>query len=247
MKLTRSLIVIYLPHDDLTTLKKNTEKCRDIASNILHNGTNSEIMSARKQMLERTKHLKGLHNGTQLSPVTKSTKTVSYSLDKINAEIMQIANLQQCCIEDVPSNIYVNETSTVNFFLKDAKGQPICNAASIVTAEVTTAAKNDHVTSSVKELGNGKYSMKFTPIAPEHYVISIQINKIHISKSPASIACDFQEPRPVLPMKSDSPRATVTGLFEQPIQYQSPFNLSYTGPATTTDTTTATYTAMGNQ
>ena len=48
-------------------------------------------MSARKQMLERSKHLKNLHDDSQLSPITKPTKTVSYQLDKIKAEIGQIA------------------------------------------------------------------------------------------------------------------------------------------------------------
>ena len=62
-----------------------------------------------KQMLERTKHLKELHDGSQLSPITKPTKTVSYQLLKINVEIEQVAifvDLQQCCIDVVPLEIY---------------------------------------------------------------------------------------------------------------------------------------------
>ena len=63
-------------------------------------------------MLELTKHLKELHDGSQLSPVTKPSKTVSYQLLKINVEIEQVAifvDLQQCCINVVPLEIYEKE------------------------------------------------------------------------------------------------------------------------------------------
>lgn len=55
------------------------------------NGTSSKIMSARKQVLERTKHLKELHNDSQMSPVTKPTKTVCYQLEKVKVEIKHVA------------------------------------------------------------------------------------------------------------------------------------------------------------
>ena len=177
--------------DDLTMLKKNVEKCHDFTSNTLHTGTNSEIMSARKQMLERTKHLKELHDGSQLSPVTKPTKTVSYQMLKINIEIEQVAifvDLQQCCIDVVPLEIYEKEITTVHVILKDTKGQPICNAPNIFTAGVITAPNNE-VASSVKESGDGKYSISFTPMAPVEHVVSVQINGINITKSPTKIPC----------------------------------------------------------
>ena len=75
--------------DDLVKLKENIKKCHDFMRNTLQSGTNSEIMSARKQMLERTKHLKESYDGSELSPVTEPTKTVSYRLNKIKAEIEQ--------------------------------------------------------------------------------------------------------------------------------------------------------------
>ena len=177
--------------DDLTMLKRNAEKCRDFTSNTLHNGTNSEIMSARKQMLERTKHLKELHDGSQLCPVTKSTKTVCYQLEKINVEIEQVAifvDLQQCRIENVPAEVHEKEMATLKVILKDTKGRPICNAANIFMAGVTTAANNE-IASTVKELGNGKYSVSFTPVAPVELVVSVQINGMHIANSPTKTIC----------------------------------------------------------
>ena len=177
--------------DDLTMLKKNVEKCRDFTSNTLHTGTNSEIMSARKQMLERTKHLKELHDGSQLSPVTKPTKTVSYQLLKINVEIEQVAifvDLQQCCIDVVPLEIYEKEMATLNVILKDTKGRLIRNAANILTTGVTTAANNE-VASSVKELGDGKYSVSFTPVVLVEHVVSVRINGIDITYSPTKLWC----------------------------------------------------------
>ena len=184
--------------DDLTVLKRNTEECRDFASNTLHNvyGTNSEVLvfSAKKQMLERMKHLKDLHDGSQLCPVSKPTKTVCYQLDKINMEIEQVAvfvDLQQCCIENVPAKVYESEMVTFNVILKDTKSQPICNAANILTIRITTEANNE-VASSVKELGDGKYSVSFTPVAPVEHVVSVQINGIEVSKSIRIQCCEVE-------------------------------------------------------
>ena len=171
--------------DDLTALKQNVEKCQDFTNNTLHNGTNSEVMSARKQMLERTKHLKELHNGYQLFPVTKPNKTVCYYLGKINKEIEQVAtfvDLHQCCIEDVPLNVYKDQPITLKVILKDS------NKDNSFTAEVTTPAMNNLIP-SVKKLGDGKYSVSFTPVALGNHVVSIQINGMHISKSPIIIPC----------------------------------------------------------
>ena len=175
--------------DDLIMLKNNVEKCHNFTQNTLQNGTNSEIMSARKQMLERTKHLKESHGGSELLPVTKPTKTVSYHLDKIRTEIEQVlifVDLQQCQIEGAPLKFFQSEEVTLNVILKDDKGQPICNAAKIITARITTPTTANEAT-SVKELGDGNYSVCFTPVAHGEHTASIQINGMHISKSPMNI------------------------------------------------------------
>ena len=178
--------------DNLTTLKKNIEKCHEFTTYTLRNGTNSEIMSARKQMLERTKHLKEHHDSSKLSPVTKPTKTVSYYLGKITTEIEQVlcfVDLQQCHIEDVPLSVHAKGTVSLKLILKDTKGKPICNAANTLTVEIATPLASN-VTPSVAELGNGKYSITFTPAARgDYYIISIQINSMDISNSPATIQC----------------------------------------------------------
>ena len=174
---------------DLITLKDNTEKCHNFTQNTLQNGTNSEIMSARKQMLERTKHLKESHSGSELSPVTKPTKAVSYRLDNIRAEIEQVmifVDLQQCQIKDAPLEAYEEEAVTLKVILKDHKGQPIYKAANILTVGVTTRTKAN-VATSVKELKDGKYLVSFTPVAHGDHTMSIQINGMHISKSPMNI------------------------------------------------------------
>lgn len=88
----------------------------------------------------------------------------------------------------MPAEIYGSEMATLNVILKDTKGQPICNAANIFTAGVTTIASNE-VASSVKDLGNGKYSVSFTPVAPVDHVVSVQINGMHIMNSPTKILC----------------------------------------------------------
>ena len=176
--------------DNLTTLKANIEKCFEFTSSTLQNGTNSEIMSARKQMLERSKHLKKLHNA-QLSPIARPTKTVLYHLSKINKEIDQIAvfvDLQQCRVHGMPVKAYAKEEVTLRLMLKDTEDQPICDTASSVTVGVTTVT-NETVPPSVRELRNGKYLVNFTPVTPANYQISIRINGLDIDKSPMEIPC----------------------------------------------------------
>ena len=185
-----TLALLQKQQDILTTLKANIEKCSEFTSSTLQNGTNSEIMSARKQILERSQHLKKLHD-TKLSPVAKPTKTILYQLSKLNKEIDQIAifvDLHQCCVHDMPEQAFENEEVTLRLMLKDTEGQPICDATSSVTARVTTAT-NKTVTPSVKELRNGKYLVKFTPVTPAKHQVSIQINSLDISKSPMEIPC----------------------------------------------------------
>ena len=181
---------------NLTTLKENIKQCHEFTRNTLQHGTNSEIMSARKQMLARTKLLKKHHDNSQLSPVTKPTKTVSYYLGKITTEIERVScfvDLQQCRIEDLPSSVHAKETVTLNLILEDTKGKPICNAANTLTVEIATPPLATNVTPSVEELGDGKYSISFTPAACGDYVISIHVNGMHVSNSPAKIWCDLSD------------------------------------------------------
>ena len=137
-------------------------------------------------MLERTKHLKNRHGSSQLSPVAKPTKTICYQLGKINVEVERVAifvDLQQCSIEDMTASVCEGEKATLNVILKDTEGKPICNAADIFTAAVTTTS-NNVIPSSVKELGDGKYSVSFSPSTPVEHIIYIQINGIDIASSP---------------------------------------------------------------
>ena len=119
-----TLALLQKQQDDLTVLKASIGKCFDFTSGTLENGTNSEIMSARKQILERTEHLKVLHD-TQLSPIPKPTKTVLYQLSKVNMEIDQNAvfvDLQQCHVHDMPVKFYEKEKVTLRLILRDTKG-----------------------------------------------------------------------------------------------------------------------------
>ena len=121
-----TLALLQKQQDILTTLKANIEKCSEFTSSTLQNGTNSEIMSARKQILERSQHLKKLHD-TKLSPVAKPTKTVLYQLSKLNKEIDQIAifvDLQQCRVHDMPEQAFENEEVTLRLMLKDTTRGP---------------------------------------------------------------------------------------------------------------------------
>ena len=62
--------------EDLMTLKQKVESCRDFTQKTLHDGTSTEIMSAKKQMLERTTHLQELHRSFPLASVTEPSTTI---------------------------------------------------------------------------------------------------------------------------------------------------------------------------
>ena len=174
--------------EDLTTLKEKVESCRDFTQKTLCNGTSTEIMSAKKQMLERTKHLQELYSSSPMDPVTKPSTTVIYQMDRIKEVVKSlgvIVDLQQCCLEDVPTGIYVNRSATLGIVLKDTKGQAICNSSNTISAKVTTAFDDSStIPAVVLESGNGKYSVSFTPKRYRDHTVSIQINGNHVPKSP---------------------------------------------------------------
>ena len=121
-------------------------------------------MSAKKQMIERTKHLQELHNGSPLAPVTKLSTTVYYQMDKIKqvvASLGVVIDLQQCCIEDIPAKIYKRESASITVILKDTKGQLIHNARDAITAKVFISPPDDDksITPIVIESESGKYSV----------------------------------------------------------------------------------------
>ena len=182
--------------EDLVSLKENIKSCHDFTQKILHDGTNTEIMSAKKQMLERTEHLQELHDDSPMDPVTKPSTTVFYQMDKIKEVVKSLGvviDLQQCCIEDIPEKIYANESVSIGIILKDIKGRPISNASKTITTEVTLPFIDDSlVTSIVMESGDGKYSVIFTPKRYQNHIVSIQVNGYHISNSPVELQIDME-------------------------------------------------------
>ena len=180
--------------EDLVTLKEKIKSCNDFTQKTLHNGTSTEIMSAKKQMLERTKHLQDLHSSSPMAPVTKPSTTVLYQMDKIKEVVNSLGvviDLQQSSLKDIPEKIYVGDAVCIKAVLKDTKGQPVCSASKAITAEVTV--DNNPVASQVLESGDGKYSMTFTPTRYKNHLISIKVNGHHISGSPTELQIDSYE------------------------------------------------------
>ena len=90
--------------EDLVTLKEKIKSCHDFTQKTLHDGTSTEIMSAKKQMLERTKHLQELHGNSPMAPVTEPSTTVFYQMDKIKEVVNSLGvviDLQQSSIKDI--------------------------------------------------------------------------------------------------------------------------------------------------
>ena len=179
--------------EDLMTLKENIKSCRDFTRKILRDCTNTEIMSAKKQILERMEHLQELHNLSPMDPVIKPSTTIMDKIKEVVKSLGVIIDLQQCCIEDIPEKIYVDESVSIEAILKDIKGQPISNASKAITTEVTHPLIDDSsVTSIVLESGDGKYSVIFTPKRYQNHIVSIKVNGHHISNSPVELKVDVK-------------------------------------------------------
>ena len=177
--------------EDLVTLKEKIKSCNDFTQKTLHNGTSTEIMSAKKQMFERTKHLQDLHSSSPMAPVTKPSTTVLYQMDKIKEVVNSLGvviDLQQSSLKDIPEKIYIGDAVCIKAVLKDTRGQPVCSASKAITAEVTVDSNPG--TSQVLESGDGKYSMTFTPTRCKNHIVSIKVNGCHISGSPTELQID---------------------------------------------------------
>ena len=134
-------------------------------------------MSAKKQMLEQTKHLQELHGSSPMAPVTEPSTTVFYQMDKIKEVVNSLGvviDLQQSSIKDIPEKIYAYDSVTIGVALKDTKGRPICDASKAIMAEVTlTLTDDDPVISIVTESGDGKYTVHFTLERYRNHNVSI--------------------------------------------------------------------------
>jgi len=181
--------------NDLASLKQKIELCRDFTRDALQNGTSSEVMSARKQVLERTKILQELHDSSPLSPITKSISVPFYQLDSMKEEIKRVGtfvDLHQCSIKEIPKSAHKSEKVTLKVILKDTKGQNICNAQSLITAQITTDGPSVSVTPTVNDLGSGEYSVSFIPLEGGSYVVHVKLRGAHISKSPVQFVVSQQ-------------------------------------------------------
>ena len=198
--------------EDLVTLKEKIKSCHDFTQKTINDGTSTEIMAAKKQMLERTKHLQKLHGSSPMSPVTKPSTTVFYQMDIIKEVVSSLGvviDLQQSSVKDIPEKIYVDDSVSIGVVLKNTKGQPICGATKAITSEVTPAAltDNDQVISIVLESGDGKYSVHFTPKRYRNHIVSIKVNGHHISDSPTELKLNVK-PKEVLPSVPSYSKAT---------------------------------------
>ena len=179
--------------DDLNIFKEKVQNCRDFTRDTLQNGTNCEIMSARKQMVERTKHLQELHEDCQLAPVTKPSTAIFYQLDSIQKQITNFGaciDLVNCSIEDVPETFDRFETVNITLILKDVKGQGLCNVTDLISVHIASCSATElslPITARVNEVGDGKYSVSFFLMEEKKCVVSIQVNGEHIANSPIEI------------------------------------------------------------
>ena len=158
--------------EELTTLKKQLESCRDFTQDTLNNGTNSEIISARKQMLERSKHLQKLHKSLPLSPVKKPTTAEYYQLDRIKEDINNVGVTVDCQLSSVQSVEEIDKEVVATVIVKDTYNQLLSDAAGVINVQ---AVPKNSINASIKSVGDGIYMVSLNSRRCGEHSITISV------------------------------------------------------------------------
>ena len=168
--------------ENLTTLKERLESCRNFTKDTLLNGTNSEIMSSRKQMLERSKHLQEVHKSLPLTPVRKPTIVESYQLEKIKKDIEKVGvfiDTLGSCVQSVEKQKDSKVVTTI--LVKGTKGQQLSGVASSIAV---CAEPNNSIAAVIEQVSQGKYTVSLSTKQPGKYLVYISVGGMNISGSP---------------------------------------------------------------
>ena len=179
------LIPLRKQEENLTTLKERLESCCNFTKGTLQNGTNSEIMSCRKQMLERSKHLQKVHESLPLSPVRKPTIVEYYQLDKIKEHIEKVGvfvDTHESCIQSVDKQ--ENSKVVAAVLVKGTKDQQLSGVASFITVH---AEPKNSVMAVAEQVSYGKYSVSIHAKQPGNYSVHIYVAGMEISGSPFGV------------------------------------------------------------
>ena len=174
--------------EELMTLKKKLECCRDFTQDTLQNGTNSEVMSARKQMLARTKQLQKVHKSLPLSPVRKPTTVEYYQLDKIKEGINSVGVIVDCQLSSVQSVKEEGKGNVATVVVKDISGQLLSDAADFISAQ---AVPEDSIKATVDSIGGGSYMVSLHSKQSGDHTVTISVAGQNISFSPFN--CQFTQ------------------------------------------------------
>ena len=165
---------------ELMTLKNKLENCRDFTQDTLNNGTNSEIMSAKKQMLARTKQLNELHKSLPQSPVRKPTTAEYYRLDKIKEDINKVGVIVDCVHSSVQSVKEDGKKAIATVVVKDISGQCLPDALDFIEVQ---AVPKCSVKSTVDSSEKGVYIVSLDSEQSGDHCITITIAGESISSS----------------------------------------------------------------
>jgi len=171
---------------NLTTLKEKLENCCNFTKETLQNGTNSEIISSRKQMLERSKHLQEVHRCLPLTPVREPTTVECYQLDKIKEEIKKVGVFVDTRESSVHlENEQENGKAVATVLVKGTNGQQISGIANFIT--VRADPDNSIVAVVEPQSSQGKYIVSLSTKQPGKRLIFVSVAGMNISGSPLEV------------------------------------------------------------
>ena len=169
---------------DLTSLESKLKSCREFVSNLMANGSATEILSFKSQIADRVNDLTSLMEQAPLEPVCTADSTV-WCIDSTKFVTMCQSVCHVFCSPDLPNCVVTKPT---RHYIDDG-GKPV-NAVSVTVSlqdrhanavigqcehlEVTSALVS-HVT--VKEQDeDGVYKMTYRPVSIEADNVMIKWN-----------------------------------------------------------------------
>ena len=152
--------------------------------------TTTELVRRRKILERRQYHLMLMKRRSRLEPVVKEQREVEYKeVECLCEEVTNLGrypplNPSKCEVTFLTAITVVNKEASLQVTLKDVNGDFADESSDKVEVSVTTVTGEAIAVEPVKDVIGGKYKVIFTPRTPREHVISVAVDRQHITGSP---------------------------------------------------------------
>ena len=148
-----------------------------------------EFTKKRIILKQQTDNLKEIRKRTKLESVmSEQEKPVFENIEQlcqaVNGLGFAFLDPSKCQVE-IPSVIIVNQKATMTITLRNKNNNPVTNSSEVINVLIENARERKAIqVRAIKEVGSGRYEASFTANRCGYYMISIIVDRHHISGSP---------------------------------------------------------------